>query len=155
METDRQISCPQKSKSTLSQLISSEYQVLEYLESDENENNDSPTNNDSDKLLKVLKKYKNDLIRVKPQQNMLVTQVDGAAGAKRGRKRKSADILSHGRRESEEPANEDIEREVVIERENLNSSSGFNFELSKEDLESLESSPNTNVTLFYFVYNIY
>lgn len=149
LEQAEHVQCPPKSKSTLFQLISSEDEVLEYMDpQEEDEINDLPTAVDSDKLLKELKKYKNDLIRVKSQQNMLATQAGGTT-TKKSRKRKSVDTVNHSRCENEEPAIEEIEREVVIERENLNSSSGFNFELSKEDLESLESSPNTNVICLY------
>lgn len=146
-EQAKHIKCPPKSKSTLFQLISSEDEVLEYMDpQEEDENNDLPTAVDPEKFLKALKKYKNDLIRVKSQQNMLATQAGGTSCTQKSRKRKSVDTVNHIRCENEEPDVEGIEREVVIERENLNSSSGFNFELSKEDLESLESSPNTNVT---------
>ena len=139
-EKRKQMAGLDNSKSVIFELITSEDEASEYLDSDENED-DLITTVDSEKLFKVLKKHKNDLIRVKSQQTLLATPNDNGT-SRRGRKRTTLDM----RCENEEPV-EETEREVVIERENLNSSSEFNFELSKEDLESLESNPNTKVII--------
>ena len=144
-EKRKQMAGLDNSKSVIFELITSEDEASEYLDSDENED-DLITTVDSEKLLKVLKKHKNDLIRVKSQQTLLGTPNDNGT-SRRGRKRTTLDM----RCENEEPV-EETEREVVIERENLNSSSEFNFELSKEDLESLESNPNTKVIIFMEIF---
>ena len=144
-EKRKQMAGLDNSKSVIFELITSEDEASEYLDSDENED-DLITTVDSEKLFKVLKKHKNDLIRVKSQQTLLATPNDNGT-SRRGRKRTTLDM----RCENEEPV-EETEREVVIERENLNSSSEFNFELSKEDLESLESNPNTKVIIFMEIF---
>ncbi len=144
-EKRKQMAGLDNSKSVIFELITSEDEASEYLDSDENED-DLITTVDSEKLFKVLKKHKNDLIRIKSQQTLLATPNDNGP-SRRGRKRTTLDM----RCENEEPV-EETEREVVIERENLNSSSEFNFELSKEDLESLESNPNTKVIILMEIF---